>query len=58
MRLKGDVEKDEVEGGRLYNLSGSLGFALANTGYIDFEEDPIFNPNYVPTISPIKEYTL
>ena len=52
------VEKDEVEGGRLYNLSGSLGFALANTGYIDFEEDPIFNPNYVPTISPIKEYTL
>lgn len=52
------VEKDDVEGGRLYNLSGSLGFALANTGFIDFEEDPIYNPNYVPTISPINEYTL
>lgn len=52
------VEKNEVEGGRLFNLSGSLGFALANTGYFDFEEDPLYNPNYVPTISPIKEYTL
>ena len=52
------VEKDEVEGGRLFNLSGSLGFALANTGYFDFEEDPLYNPNYVPTISPIEEYTL
>ena len=52
------VEKDEVEGGRLFNLSGSLGFALANTGYFDFEEDPLYNPNYVPTISPINEYTL
>ena len=52
------VEKDEVEGGRLFNLSGSLGFALANTGYFDFEEDPLYNPNYVPAISPIKEYTV
>ena len=52
------VEKDEVEGGRLFNLSGSLGFALANTGYFDFEEDPLDNPDYVPKISPIEEYTL
>ena len=52
------VEKDEVEGGRLFNLSGSLGFALANTGYFDFEEDPLYNPDYVPKISPIEEYTL
>ena len=52
------VEKDEVEGGRLYNISGSLGFALANTAFIDFEEDPKYNPNNVPTISPIEEYAL
>ncbi len=57
--IKGDgVEKDEGEGGRLCNIAGSLGFTLANTGYLDFEEDPLYNPNSVPTISPIKEYTL
>ena len=52
------VKKDENEGARLFNLSGDLGFALAYTGYFDFEEDPIYNPNYVPTLSPINEYTL
>lgn len=52
------VEKDEVEGGRLFNLSGSFGFALANTGYFDFEEDPLYNPNYVPVLKSYDEYTL
>lgn len=48
---KGDgVKKDEVEGGRLYNLSGSLGFALANSGYFFFESD-----DAIPEIRPIEE---
>ena len=48
---RGDgVEKDEVEGGRLYNLSGSLGFALANSGYFFFESD-----DAIPEIRPIEE---
>ena len=36
---KGDgVEKDEKESGRLSNLAGKLGYALANTCFIDEEE--------------------
>ena len=51
------IEKDEKEGGRLFNLAGRLGFALANTAYIDYED----NPNYsrsVPVIRQIEDYTL
>jgi serine/threonine protein kinase len=52
------VKKDENEGARLFNLSGDLGFALAYTGYFDFEEDPLYNPSYVPAIKSYEEYTL
>jgi tetratricopeptide (TPR) repeat protein len=52
------VEKDEVEAGRLFNLSGSLGFALAYQGWIDYEEDPKYNWRAVPVIGHFEEYTL
>ena len=52
------VEKDEKEGGRLYNRSGELGFALANTAFIDEIENTL--PYKIPDveISPIEEFTL
>lgn len=52
------VEKDEVEGGRLFNLSGCLGFELAYHAGIDYEEDPYYNIDYVPEFMPYDEYTL
>ena len=51
------VQKDEKEGGRLFNLAGELGFALANTAYIDYEDSPNSNRS-VPVIRPIEDYTL
>ncbi len=51
------VEKDEFEGGRLFNLSGSLGFELAYHAGIDYEEDPR-NPRAIPVIFHFDEYIL
>ena len=51
------VEKDEFEGGRLFNLSGSLGFELAYHAGIDYEEDPR-NPRAIPVIYHFDEYIL
>ena len=52
------VEKDEKKGGRLYNRSGELGFALANTAFIDEIENTL--PYKIPDVEirPIEEYTL
>ena len=51
------VKKDEFEGGRLFNLSGSLGFELAYHAGIDYEEDPR-NPRAIPVIYHFDEYIL
>ncbi len=52
------VEKDEKESGRLFNLAGSLGFAIANSSYIDYEEDTSSCRITYPVVRPIEEYTL
>jgi len=51
------IEKDEKEGGRLFNLAGKFGFALAYTGYIDYEDNPNSGRS-VPVIRPNEDYTL
>lgn len=51
------IEKNEKEGGRLFNLAGKFGFALAYTGYIDYEDNPNSGRS-VPVIRPNEDYTL
>lgn len=52
------VEKDEVEGGRLFNLAGSLGFALAYTGIIIVFEDYDRDREPQSILKNYDEYTL
>ena len=52
------VEKDEKEEGRLAILSKNLGYLKVGPFSIDYEEDPLVNPDAVPVIYYYDEYTL